>query len=273
MQLDLLFQERPNYSFPEYPKADRTVVWFSCGVTSAVAAKVALHVSPLPVVIAYCDTLAMEHPDNVRFMKDCEAWFGQEIQILSSPKYRDCWEVWEDRRYLAGVAGAPCTTELKKKVREEFQRPYLDVQVFGFDEAEAHRVERFKANNPEACLWAPLHDLGVTKGECLGILEAVKIEVPAMYKLGYRNNNCIGCVKGQAGYWNKIRRDFPEVFERMSKMERKLNAALNKTYAGDGKRKRLFLDELPEDHGTYESEPSIECGVLCNDLVEQEECE
>ena len=36
---------------------------------------------------------------------------------------------------------------------------------------------------------------------------------PLMYDLGYPNNNCIGCVKGGMGYWNHIRKDFPEVFE------------------------------------------------------------
>lgn len=35
-----------------------------------------------------------------------------------------------------------------------------------------------------------------------------------MYDLGYANNNCIGCVKGGIGYWNKIRIDFPEESDR-----------------------------------------------------------
>jgi hypothetical protein len=84
-----------------------------------------------------------------------------------------------------------------------------------------------------------------------------------MYKLGYNNNNCIGCVKGQAGYWNKIRVDFPDAFDRMAKMERKLNVAINKTYAGDGKRKRIFLDELDPSAGRNVPMPEIDCGVLC----------
>ena len=85
-----------------------------------------------------------------------------------------------------------------------------------------------------------------------------------MYKLGYKNNNCIGCVKGQSGYWNKIRKDFPEVFARMAKVERSLNVAINKSYAGDGLRKRVFLDELDPKAGRYKSEPSLGCGVLCD---------
>ncbi len=87
-----------------------------------------------------------------------------------------------------------------------------------------------------------------------------------MYKLGYKNNNCIGCVKGQMGYWNKIKRDFPEAFDRMAKQERKMNVAICKTEElVDGKRKRIrvFLDELPPGAGRYDDEPDFECGPQC----------
>jgi hypothetical protein len=83
-----------------------------------------------------------------------------------------------------------------------------------------------------------------------------------MYRLGYPNNNCIGCVKGGAGYWNKIRFDFPDAFEKMAKQERKMNVAINKRMDGE-KRIPIFLDELPVNMGRIESEPNIECGVLC----------
>ena len=43
------------------------------------------------------------------------------------------------------------------------------------------------------------------------MLQNAGIELPEMYKLGYQHNNCIGCVKSSgAGYWNKIKIDFPE---------------------------------------------------------------
>uniref|UniRef100_A0A6M3X652 Uncharacterized protein n=1 Tax=viral metagenome TaxID=1070528 RepID=A0A6M3X652_9ZZZZ len=83
-----------------------------------------------------------------------------------------------------------------------------------------------------------------------------------MYKLGYKNNNCIGCVKGGKGYWNKIRIDFPEIFERMSKKEKELEVRLN-MITRNGNTKRIFLDELPLDVGNYKSELPISCGLLC----------
>lgn len=245
----------------------RVVVWFSCGATSAVAAKIALeeYAHRAEVIIAYCDVLSTEHPDNQRFLRDCEEWFGQKITLLRSNKYKDTWDVFNKTGWLVGPGGARCTTELKKKVRQDFQR-LDDLQVFGFDSDEPHRASRFKKNNPEIAFWAPLVEHNITKGDALWVLQDAGIDIPAMYKLGYRNNNCIGCVKGGMGYWNKIRKDFPGVFERMARQERKMDVAINsksKTVNGKRTRIRVFLDELDPKDGQLVKEPDIECGVLC----------
>lgn len=238
----------------------RCVVWFSCGAASAVSAKIALEKYP-NAILAYCDT-GSEHEDNFRFLKDCENWLKTKVTVLKSKTYENTWDVFSKTKYLVGPRGARCTTELKKKVRQQFEDLENDIQVFGFDIAERERASRFTENNPEMKCWFPLIDSNIAKTECLKIISSAGIEVPIMYKLGYQNNNCIGCVKGQSGYWNKIRKDFPEVFERMAKVERELNVAICKSYAGDRKRKRVFLDELPPDAGRYE-DLKFECSLFC----------
>ena len=92
-----------------------------------------------------------------------------------------------------------------------------EAQVFGFEfsKKEVNRAVRFKEQYPGSKPIFPLIEKKLTKPECLYYLEAAGIERPEMYKLGYGNNNCIGCVKGGKGYWNKIRKDFPEYFDRM----------------------------------------------------------
>lgn len=245
--------------------AERLVIWFSCGATSAVAARIALDQyrdSGLEIVIAYCDT-GSEHPDNARFIADCEHWFGRRIKVLRHPSYSDTWDVWETRQYIAGIKGAPCTLELKKSVRERFERPDTDLQVFGFDAGEAGRAEKFRRNQPEVRLLTPLIDAGLTKQHCFLALQEAGIALPAMYLLGYRNNNCIGCPKGNAGYWNKIRVDFPQVFNRMAELEREVGARICQATI-DGVRKRVHLDELPPTAGHYPSEEPITCGLLCD---------
>ena len=240
----------------------RVISWFSCGVTSAVATKLCIEKYPETIAV-YCDT-GSEHADNHRFIKDCEEWYGSEIITLRSEKYADIWDVFDKTRYLAGVNGARCTTELKKLVRRNFQEPD-DLQIFGFDSSETNRATKFVENNFEVTSWFPLIENCLSKKDCLAQVNAAGIELPEMYKLGFKNNNCIGCVKGQAGYWNKIRVSFPDVFTRMAKIERKLNVAINKSYSGDKKRKKVFLDELDPKAGRYE-DLDITCGLFCGEV-------
>ena len=244
----------------------RVLVAVSLGDASAVAAYEALAEYGDRCEFYYCDTFAYEHPDNRRFFADVQKWLGHPITVLKSKDYADIFDVFEKIRWLVGVGGARCTTELKKMVRIEYQRPD-DLHVFGFTAEEGKRVDRFHKENPDLQADMILHRKGITKAVCHQRIREAGIELPAMYRMGYKNNNCIGCVKGGKGYWNKIRRDFPDAFERMSKMGRKLNAAINKNEGrnpdGTRWRRTLFLDELPPDAGRHEAEPDIECGVLC----------
>jgi hypothetical protein len=233
----------------------RTIAWFSCGAASAVATKLALQETPLEIV--YCH-VQEEHPDNLRFKNDCEKWFGQEIKVIRNEKYKgSIYEVFEKTRYIVGVAGAPCTRLLKKEMRKEFERPG-DIQVFGYTVEEQDRVDRFIDANNDVNLWSILIDKGLTKQDCLAILQRAGIELPVMYKLNYQNNNCIGCVKGGLGYWNKIKVDFPDQFNRMAEMEKKINAKILK-HNGE----RIWLTDLPKDAGDYPTEQAIECGIFC----------
>lgn len=242
----------------------RTVVWFSAGAASAIAAKLTLARTP-DAVIVYVDP-GSEHDDNPRFLADCERWFGHEVTRLRSDRYRDTWHVWDDRRFIVGPDGAPCTAELKKRVRYAFQRPD-DRQVFGFtaDPREKRRADRFREQNPGVTLVTPLIEHDLTKRDCLAMVDRAGIELPAMYQLGYENNNCIGCPKGGIGYWNKVRVDFPDVFDRMARLERDIAyAVLSEEIPGTGRKKRpVWLDELDPERGDYATEPDMECSLLC----------
>lgn len=233
----------------------RVLVWFSCGAASAVAAKLTIaKYGSENVVIAYTDPGA-EHPDSERFLRDCEAWFGQPVVRLASTEYRDPWEVWEKRKMIVlHHGGAPCTGELKRVPRFEFQQPD-DIQVFGYTVEERKRAANFRENNFEIELRTPLIDAGLTKMDCLAMVARAGIELPVMYRLGFRNNNCIGCCKGGMGYWNMIRQHFPEVFDRMAALERKLGMSI---FNG------LYLDELSPDRGDIRTEPDIECSIMCH---------
>lgn len=231
----------------------RIVCWWSAGVASTVAAKLTIR-DHRNAIVAYCDTSASEHPDNERYLADCEKWLGVSILRLASDKYTDTWDVFERTRFLVSPGGARCTTELKKKVRRAFEEPG-DVNVFGYTAEERQRCTRFAANNPEIIARFPLVEAELSHSDCLAMVERAGIELPAMYRLGYANNNCIGCVKGGRGYWNKIRRDFPKTFERMAKLERSLGVSIDKD---------TYLDQLDPTSGRHQKESKIECGLFCH---------
>lgn len=250
----------------------RHLVWFSCGVASATATKMAVEKYPHCEVL-YCDTFAYEHVDNMRFLRDVENWIGKKIKIIRSKKYADIYDVFDRTGWLIGPSGARCTTELKRKVRKAYQQEG-DVHLFGLTSDEEKRIDKFEDDNYEIELEWILRDASITKNDCYRIVQQAGIELPSMYRLGYNNNNCIGCVKGGQGYWNKIRVDFPEAFDKMAKQERRMDVAINKSYAGDGLRKRVFLDELDPAAGRNVPMPDIECGVLCvNDPSSRREAE
>lgn len=237
----------------------KMIGWFSGGVTSAIAIKIAIDAGH-DVSIFYFET-GLHHPDHARFLTDMERVYNQKINIVRNKKFTDVHDVILKTRYLNGPSGARCTNELKKKMRIELEKMIdFDYQIFGF-EAETKQINRairFNEQYPSAKAVFPLIEKAWNKERCLIELMNLGVEVPAMYKLGYSNSNCIGCVKGGAGYWNKIRVDFPEIFNQMAKIEREIKASCLKKNG-----KKLYLDELDPSAGRHEDISLPECGVTC----------
>ena len=229
------------------------VVWLSSGVSSFVAGWLVRDTVDEYIYIDVKD----QHPDSMRFILDCEKALGKPVTILRSPYYETVDQVCRAMRYVNGPAGATCTRHLKKQVRKAWERLHADDEltyVWGMDADEKERADRLVAGYPEYHHEFPLIDKGLTKDDAHGILKQLGIRRPAMYDLGYNNNNCVGCVKGGAGYWNKIRVDFPEVFASRAKLERDIGHSMSKRY---------FLDELPPDKGRMTDEVMEDCSILC----------
>lgn len=206
-------------------KKTRIVCQFSCGAASAVATKLAIadygSTHDVQIINAY---LANEHLDNRRFLADCEAWFDRPVTVLRDRKYNaDIMEVFRRERFMMSRQGAPCTRILKRRLMDSWKRPG-DVMVFGYTAEESDRLDEFRQRNPDRPVIAPLIDRGLGKEDCKAMVERAGIELPLMYRLGYDNANCIGCVKGGEGYFRAIREDFPEQFEALYQVQDKLGA-------------------------------------------------
>jgi len=243
------------------------VVWFSCGAASAVAAHETIRrYGDLYKIRVVNNPVKEEHADNLRFLLDVQEWLGVEIESAVNPKFPDgsCQSVWEKRRYMSGIAGAPCTVELKKRARQHWEasNPH-DWIVLGFTADERARHERFTETERENVL-PVLIDAGITKADCFRVLLDAGLRLPEIYRKGFPNANCVGCVKATSPtYWNNVREHFPDAFNARAELSREVGARLVR-YRGE----RLFLDELPPDamgRPLKDTLSDVECGIFCEE--------
>lgn len=238
------------------------VVWFSCGAASAVAAKLTLEkYGGENRVLIVNNPVKDEDEDNVRFKDDVSKWLGSPIIEAVNPEFPNAsiCEVFDKRKYMSGVKGAPCTMLLKKEARYFFERTTeVDFHVLGFTADEIDRHERF-TKYERANVLPVLIEAGITKKDCFRIIHDAGIRLPRIYKLGYPNANCVGCVKSSSPtYWNLVRRTHPDVFADRAEQSRRIGCKLVKV-----KGKRIFLDELdPNSRGGKIK--SYECGIFCD---------
>lgn len=149
----------------------------------------------------------------------------------------------------------PVHYNLKKRVRQKWEKENWDrhTYIWGFDSTEKKRADRIVNFMPEFDHEFSLIENNLTKRIVMLYVPTGGIKRPIMYDLGYPNNNCVGYVKGGMGYWNKIRDDFPDVFESRAKRERSI---------GHSCIKGMFLDELPRGRGRCK--PIVaDCSIDC----------
>ena len=273
------------------------ICWWSGGVTSAVACKVAIDLYGKSKCRVIMQDTGNEHNDTYRFKEDCEEWYGVKIEVISAigNKYESIQDLWKKHLSLNVATGAVCSYLLKRVVREDWQKKNeFTCQVFGFEfEAkEFKRAMSMNLNHAKAKPIFPLLMMDYNKQDCIKLLNAANIGIPEPYKLGLSNNNCFktGCVQGGIGYWKKIQRDFPEKFDKMAELEHELTglkgdpvtmlkdqSAAAKDLAQDYKPSQfVFLKKHPkyknkciDDMTGREVEPLVDCNGFCgvNDLL------
>jgi hypothetical protein len=250
-----------------------TVAWFSAGVSSAVATKLMIEQVDM-IIYQHIDD---QHEDTMRFVKDCEVWFGKPIIIDQSP-LKCVNHACRQLAYINGPKGAACTRLLKRRQRnvwESQHRFFCNFRyVWGMDLGEQDRADRLIQDMREDDHSFPLIDRRLSKSDAHGILREAGISRPMMYEMGYPNNNCVGCVKGGRGYWNKIRTDFPEKFKERAELERLLGRTCLKKErpdptkpAGKDNSVLFYLDELDPKDGRDCKIIVPECGAMCESTM------
>jgi len=281
-------------------KKDKPVIcWWSGGITSSVACRIAIDIFGKDNCrVVFIDT-HNESDDTYRFKDDCQDWYGIDIETISRipTDYKSIEDVWYKYLSLNTAHGAICSSELKREVRIRFQKENdYSFQVFGFEftKREFNRALSLSLNYPESNPIFPLLMRGYDKHRCIEIAQEQGIEVPESYKQGHSNNNCrkTGCIQGGVGYWQKIQREEPKVFNRMAFIEHDLTnikgepVTICKDQSNEAKDKPVkerlvFLEPHPDYPNNKdlsmmdgkEPEPLMECNGMCSldDLSENKD--
>lgn len=244
---------------------------FSCGAASAVATKLAIADHGIENVRILNAFMAREDEDNRRFLSDCEVWFGKPIEVVRDEKYKaDAFEVFRRKRYIKGLAGAPCSAAIKKSILDGATLP-TDTLVLGYTVEETGRLDQFIDANNGRKVATPLIDRGLTKQDCFAIIDRAGIELPRPYRMGYSNANCRHCPKGGQAYHQNCREDFPDSFAELVQIQDTIGpgAYFLRFRSGPRKGERMSLRELPAGRGDMKGELDFSCGVLC-ELAESE---
>ena len=268
----------------------KIISWFSGGVTSAVTCKLCVEIYGIESCrFVFMDT-KNEHESTEKFIDDCSEWLGKPIERITAlgDKYKTIQDVWIKNKSLNIAKGAICSATLKTKLRLKWQRRNeYDHQAFGFDISEINRAKSMVKSHEEAKPIFPLLMFGMSKKDCLKYLSDAGVQVPEPYANGFGNNNCFktGCIQGGIGYWQKMKREHPDKFEKMAEMEHRLTdikgepVTMLKDQSNEAKLKKcnlVFLKKHPDypsvltidDKKGREPKPLMDCMGFCgiNDL-------
>jgi len=249
-------------------KTPTIAVWFSCGAPSAIAIRETFRrYGNSHKIRVVNNEVVEEDADNRRFADDVANWLNIKIERVAHPDYPNCSavEIWEKRKFMSGTKGAPCTMLLKREARSIWMRDNLvDWHVFGFTSEEKKRHDDYVLTEMSNVL-PVLIEANLSRQDCFDEIQSAGLELPNIYKRGYPNANCIGCVKATSPtYWNHVRKDSPDVFANRAEQSRRIGAKLVRV-----KNERIFLDELPESAKgrSLKSLKMPECGILCEERI------
>ena len=207
----------------------------------------------MPVdIILFCDT-GMEFPGLYNHIDKLEKYIGRPITRLKSPYTFDYYffEYTPKRKNpaLEGQVGLSwagprnrwCTAWLKTRIIDkylrELEKDYTVVQYIGIAADEPKRVHDLKY---------PLVDWGMTEADCLAYCKERGFDWDGLYDIFHRVS-CWCCPLQSYDELRKLRKHFPELWERMRYMDKNTWRKITKYYSVEEFETRFaFEDECLE---------------------------
>ncbi len=208
----------------------RNIIALSGGLASAYTADFVLKNIDCNAILYFNDT-KWEHEDLFRFLKDLENYWNKEIFFDvngSSPE-----DIFYEKNFLGNNRVPLCSRFLKAEMLQKFAQKG-DTLFFGIDLLEKHRAVRIAQvySNLEMKTRFPLIENEILKPEIYKWLKNIGIEIPALYKMGFKHNNCSGgCVRSGKKQWLHLLKVLPKVYEERERVENEFSLLSGKNYS------------------------------------------
>lgn len=208
------------------------IVFYSGGIGSwATAKRVIARHGKENTLLLFTDTL-MEDESLYTFIDQTVKEMGCEYVYTADG--RDVWEVFKDVKFIGNSRIAQCSHILKQKkaakwLKENYS-PDECVLYLGIDWTEAHRRKAPTKNwHPYKVEFPMCEQPYLTKQDMIKELNALGIETPRLYKLGFSHNNCGGfCVRAGQGHFANLLKQLPERFAYHEKKEQEMREYLGR---------------------------------------------
>lgn len=130
--------------------------------------------------------------------------------LLWLSEQRDVWDVFNESNFLGNSRIAPCSAQLKQRMARRYVREHFNAEdtvlYLGIDWTEEHRTVGPRDNWAPYPVMFPLCDEPyVNKIDIMRDLDAIKIDPPLLYAMGFSHNNCGGfCVRAGQGHFANL---------------------------------------------------------------------
>ena len=180
---------------------------------------------------------------------------------------KDVWDVYEERKFLGNNRVDVCSIVLKREAADRWMRarffPEEVILYLGYDAGELPRHERAKARWLPYLLKSPLVDhppAGDPKDAAIVLCRSSGIEIPRLYRLGFKHSNCSGfCCRAGKSHFAHLLSIMPDRYlyfeEREERLRKRIGNHTILREQRDGVRRKLTLRELRK---RIESEESTE---------------
>jgi 3'-phosphoadenosine 5'-phosphosulfate sulfotransferase (PAPS reductase)/FAD synthetase len=179
-------------------------------------------------LVLYFNDTHWEHEDLYRFLDDLEDFLCYPITIDSDG--RDPEQLFYDEKILGSNMVPVCSRKLKGEMLQKYVERG-DIVYFGIDETEFHRAGRINMIYTGFGVWSkfPLIEQKITKEQVKEKINEIGIEIPVMYKMGFKHNNCSGgCVRQGKASWKLLLETMPDVYAERERLEREFSEKAGK---------------------------------------------